>query len=186
MPFVTAAIALGYINARAISYVIYALLFLLFPVILLIHPVKFDKGELLRKLFYAFAAIILAGTVSDLIAFKGFAGYKFSEGDMVFVNILWNMPSIWGALFSVVIAALYVLLGKWVRRRRKITYALYISIIVVSAVTPFLYTYLTSGYLPRTAWMQKASFNILEQLLILVSLSVCVTSRSLWKKHIWK
>lgn len=185
IPFITAALSLNYINGQSLSYTIYSILLLFFPIALLWNTNKFDKSKLLRGICYAFAISILVGTACDLISYKGFMGYKFSEGDMIFINIMWNMPNLFGAIFSIMIAALYFMLGKWIRRRRKITYIIYLIIFVLSAAMPFLYTFLASGFLPRATWIQKAAFIIPEQFMILVALSICASSRTLWKQHVW-
>ncbi len=184
LPFLRAAILLGYLNGQTICYMLYSVLLFLLPFVLLFGVRSLSKPRALRSLFYAFAATILAGTVSDLISYNFFLGYTFSEGDTVFVNIMWNIPNIWGALFSVLIAVLYLFLGKRIKRRRKISYYLYLAIFILSTLIPFIYTYAASGMLPRASWLQKAVFIIPEQFLLLISLTVCVSDRSLWKKHV--
>lgn len=185
IPFFNAALALNYLNGQTVGYLAYSVLLMLFPIILLFGAPAISKPKALRILFYAFAAVLLVGTASDLITYKFFLDYTFMEGHTVFVNIMWNMPNVWGVLFSLVIAALYALLAYWIKKRRKISYYLYLSIFILSTAIPFIYTYLTSGALPRDSWMQKAVLIIPEQFLILISLSVCASSRSLWKKHVW-
>ena len=185
IPFIKAAFTLNYVNGQAISYIIFTLLLLALPLVLLWNPVHYDKAKILRSLFYCFGVIILVGTVFDLITYNAFIDYNYAEGDMIFVNILWNIPGIFGAIFSFVIAVLYFSLGKWVKRRRKISYIIYFIIFILSATVPFLYTYYTTGYLPRETWLQKAAFIIPEQFLLLIAFTVCASSRSLWQKHIW-
>ena len=185
LPFVNAAIALDYINGQTISYTLYSLLLLILPATMLFGFPYILKAHALRIIFYSIAAIIVIGTVSDLIMYKFFIGYTFAEGNTVFVNIMWNMPNIWGALFSFVIAALYVLLGKWIKRARRLPYLIFICIFVLSAALPFLITYFSSASLPRASWLQKALFIIPEQFLILLSLTVCSSSRQLWNLHVW-
>lgn len=185
IPFLNAALALNYLNGQTICYMAYSVLLMLFPAILLFGAPVISKPKALRILFYAFAAVLFAGSVSDLISYNFFLGYTFIEGHTVFVNIMWNMPNIWGVLFSLVIATLYALLAYWIKKRRKISYFLYLSIFILSVAIPLIYTYFTSSALPRDSWMQKAVLIIPEQFLILISLSVCASSRSLWKKHVW-
>ncbi len=185
IPFVKAAFSLNYVNGQAISYIIFSLLLLIFPLVLLWHPIHFDKATILRRFFYCFGIIILTGTVFDLILYNAFIGYTYAEGDMIFVNILWNIPNIYGAVFSCIIAVLYLFLGKWIKRRRRISYILYLVIFILSAAVPFVYTYYATGFLPRETWLQKAVFIISEQLLVLTAFTICASSRTLWKQHIW-
>ena len=185
IPFIKSAVSLHVMNWQTIPYMIYALLLILLPVTLLSHSMRISKTRLLRAIFFCFAATILIGSVGDLITYRFFIGYNFSEGDAVFVNILWNMPNLLGVLFSLIIAVLYIALGIQIRYKRRVSYILYLVIFLLSALAPFLYTYIATGYLPRETWIKKAAFIIPEQLLILISLSICVTSRELWVKHIW-
>lgn len=184
-PFVNAAIALGYVNGQTVSYSVYTVLLLCLPVILLLSSVKPSKKQVLRVLFYAFAATIFAGTVSDLISYNFFMDYTFKEGDTVFVNIMWNMPNLGGALFSLLISALYIQLGIWIKRRRTISYCIYLAIFLLSLIVPFSYTFLIAETLLRATWLQKSMFILLEQFFILIALTMCASSRSLWQKHIW-
>lgn len=183
--FVYAAIILGYVNGQTVSFTIYTLLLFCLPLVLLLSRVRPSKPQILRILFYCFAAVIMAGTICDLVTYNFFNDYSFKEGDTVFVNIMWNMPDLWGALFSLVISVLYFNLGIWIKRRRTISLWIYLSIFILTCIVPFLYTFLASGTLPRITWMQKALFLSIEQFLILLGFSVCASSRTLWAKHLW-
>ncbi len=185
LPFAKAAITLNYVNGQTVLYMAYSILLFLLPLVLLLSNIYPSKAQVLRMLFYSFAAVITIGTVSDLITYNFFVGYSFREGDTVFVNIMWNIPNILGVLLSGVIAILYVFLGKWIKRRRTISYFLYLAIFILSLAIPFAYAFFINGMAPRGTWIQKAAFVYLEQFFILVSLTICASSRSIWSKHIW-
>ncbi|MBO5059795.1 MAG: hypothetical protein J6C82_02615 [Clostridia bacterium] len=185
IPFYTSARALGYINGQSISYMTFSILYLLLPFCLIWNSPRFNKRKCLKIICYAISAAILIGTICDLISFGGFRDYAFTEGDMIFINILWNMPNIWGALFSIIISVMYFLLGKKIVRKRREPYGIYLAIFILSVFVPFIYTYFTTGMLPRETFLHKALFIIPEQLFILVSLSISASSRSLWCEHVW-
>lgn len=185
VPFTRAAFILKAFNAQTASYLIYTIFLLMLPLFFLMRFKKHDKSLMLRGLFYSFAAIIAIGTISDLVTHNFFMNYNYTEGDTVFVNIMWNMPNLFGVALSTVVCVLYACLGKWVRRRRKITLHLFIGIFVACFIVPFIYTFITTGMLPRETWLEKALFIMSEYLLITVSLSICSTSHSLWRRHVW-
>ncbi len=185
VPFIRAAFLLKALNAQTLSYILYTILILILPLFFLMNFKRHDKSLMLRGLFYIIAAIIAIGTISDLVINNFFIGYRYSEGDTVFVNIMWNMPNLFGVLHSAILCTLYVFLGKWVRRRRKITLYLFIGIFAASFIVPFIYTFITSGMLPRETWLEKALFIMSEYMLMVVSLGICSTSRALWKHHVW-
>lgn len=184
-PFTSAAISLKMINGATLSYILYSVLLLLFPVFLLSYSGKIYKVTLLRTLFYAFGTVILFGTLHDLISCRGFINYTYTEGDAVFVNIMWNMPNLFGVLISIAVSALFFALGKWIKRRRRVSYILFLSIVFFTVFVPFIATFAATGYLPRSTWLEKAAFIIPEYLLLTVSLSLCCSSRKLWTQHIW-
>lgn len=184
-PFTAAAISLKMLNGATVSYIIYSVLLLLLPVFLLSYSGKIYKVTLLRALFYAFGAVILFGTANDLIACRGFINYTYTEGDAVFVNIMWNMPNLFGVIISIAVSVLFFELGKWIKRKRRVSYVLFLSIVFFTVFVPFIATYATTGYLPRSTWLKKAAFIIPEYLLLTVSLSICCSSRELWTQHIW-
>lgn len=183
--FARSAAKFGYINTRFFAYIVFVLALQALPVILLLNHRNLPKGKALRTVFYTLAAALFVGTLCDIIVFKGFLGYTFQEGDFVFINVFWNMPHIGGAIFSLLISALYFLLGLWIKRRRKVAYILYVAIFILSAAVPFISTMLVPGTVLRIAFLEKAVFILTEQLLLLVSLSICVSSRDTWVSYIW-
>lgn len=185
IPFINSAILLNYINGQTISYLVFALLLIALPIILLYVFKKANKGVILRRLFYVYAAVILCGTVFDLISYKFFIGYEFMEGDAIFVNMMWNMPNIGGVIMSIIVATLYILLGKQIKRTRRLSYILYIITFLTSHIPTFIYTFIATGGLPRDTYLQKSLYVIAIQLLILGALTLAATSRSLWKSHVW-
>lgn len=184
IPFVNAAIKLNALNMQTFSYIIYTILLVLLPFFFLFHIEKYDKGLVLRVILYSLAGIIIVGTISDLITYRLFLDYTYTEGDTVFVNIMWNMPNLIGVLMSAIIAFLYLRLGKWIRRRRKISLKLFFAVFLCSFIVPFIYTLIVTNALPRETWLEKALFIMTEYILLLVSLSICSTSHSLWKQHV--
>ncbi len=185
IPFVRSAVALGYINGQSVSYIVYALLCILLPLRLLAANKHSGKRRQLKYICFAFGAIILFGTVCDLVTFKFFSEYSFVEGDMIFINILWNMPNLFGAVLSIVIAALYFFLGKCITKVRRMSFIIYTAIFILSVCLPFIYTYVASGSLPRMTYLEKALFLVPESIFLLIAFSISVTSRELWKEHIW-
>ncbi len=183
--FTRSAANFGYINVRFFAYIFFVLALFALPVVLLTNHRNFHKGSALRLIFYLLSVSLFVGTVSDLIVFKGFSGYTFREGDFTFINVFWNMAHLGGAIFSLLISALYFLLGIWIKRRRKIAYILYLAIFILSAVTPFVNTLLIPGAILRIAFLEKAVFILAAQLLVLVSMSICVSSRDTWVRYIW-
>ncbi len=185
VPFVRAAVSLKMLNAQTISFLLFTIMMLVLPVALLNKNAQTSKKRLLSRIFYIIAAVIFIGTLADLISFRGFFGYKYSEGDAVFVNMMWNMPTIFGALFSVVIASLYCVLAKKIRHVRRLSLLLIFIIFLLSSLAPFVYSYIVSSSLPRQTWLVKAAFIIPEYILLLVAFSVAASSREIWIKHIW-
>lgn len=184
-PFFDAAVKLNMLNGATVSYIFYAVLLFILPLVLLSYSGRMDKPMLLSITFYAVAAVMLVGAFWDLITYKGFANYVFSEGDAVFVNIMWNMPDMCGVVLSVIVAGLYAALGKYIKRRRRISYVLFLLIVISVIFIPFVYTYLQTGYLPRSTWLEKEVFILSEYLLLSVSFMVCASSRELWMLHMW-
>ena len=185
IPFINAALALGYVNGQTISYLIFSILLILLPLVLLCGFKTLSKRTILRWLFYSFAIIILCGTIFDIITFKCFVGYTFREGDAIFVNLLWNMPNIGGIIISVIVAALYYFLGKQIKRTRRTSFMLYIATVVMSHAPTFIFTYFSTGSVPRNTYLQKSLYVIAIQLLLLGAFSLAATSRTLWRRHIW-
>lgn len=183
--FVRAAVSLNMLNVQIISYTLYAVLLLVLPVLLLSVPQRFSKRHALKGIFYAFAAVLIIGTCGDLIAYGGFVGYQFSEGDAVFVNLMWNMPNIFGVLCSAVMAVLYIVLGNKIARVRRGAYVMFLLIAVFTIVIPFAYSLIIGGSMPRQTWLEKSAFIIPEFICLLTSFSVAVSSRKLWTQHIW-
>ncbi len=183
--FTRSAVELGYINTRFLAYILFVLALQALPIILMTNHRKFRKRTALRAVFYTLSAALFIGTLCDLVVFKGFLNYSFQEGDFIFINIFWNMPHIGGAIFSILISILYFLLGIWIKRRRKVAYILYVAIFILSAVVPFISTSLVPVTVLRIAFLEKAIFILTEQLLLLVSLSICVSSRDTWVSYIW-
>ena len=185
VPFINAALLLNYINGQTISYLVFALLLIALPIILLYVFKKANKAVILRRLFYCYAAVIICGTIFDAVTYKFFVGYKFMEGDAIFVNLMWNMPNIGGIIMSVIVATLYILLGKQIKRTRRLSYVLYVITFLTSHVPTFIYTFFATGGLPRDTYLQKSLYVIAIQLLILGALTLAASSRSLWKQHVW-
>ena len=185
IPFIQAALLLNYINGQTVSYLIFSLLLILLPILLLYVFKKANKGTVLRRLFYSYAAVLICGTIFDAITYKCFIGYTFKEGDAIFINLMWNMPNLLGIIMSVIVAALYILLGKQIKRTRRLSYVLYITTFLVSHIPPYVYSLLTEGRFPGDTYMQKSLYVIAIQLLILGALSIAATSRTLWKQHVW-
>ena len=184
-PFFDAAVNLDMLNGATMAYVIYGVLLFIMPLVLLSYSGRIHKVTLLSLTFYALSAVIFFGTVWDLITYKGFSNYVFSEGDAVFVNIMWNMADFGGVILSFVVSALFFALGKWVKRRRRVSYVIFLLIVISVVFVPFVYTYINTGYLPRSTWLEKATFILPEYLLLTVSFTISASSRELWKLHMW-
>lgn len=184
-PFVRAAFLLHMVNAQTVSFTVFTLLMLILPLVMLCKGEQFPKKNVLSVLFYLFAAVILIGTAADLISFRGFSGYTFSEGDAVFVNMMWNIPSLIGVMFSVIIAVLYCILAHKIKYVRRASLVLLFVVFILSSAIPFAYAYFASGVLPRQTWLEKAAFIIPEYILLLAAFSISGSSRKLWVKHIW-
>jgi len=107
------------------------------------------------------------------------------EGDAIFVNLMWNMPNMWGVGLSIIIATLYFFLGKQIKRKRRISYILYISIFTMSHVPTMIYSLVATGAFPRDTYLQKSLYVIAVQVLLLGAFTLAASSRSLWKRHIW-
>ena len=185
-PFVSAAITLGYVNGQTLSYALFALLLIALPAVLLFQFKYANKGAVLRYIFYSFAAVIMLGTISDIIKYNGFINYTYIEGDAVFVNLMWNIPNMFGVIISIIISALYFFLGKQIKRSRTNSYILYVAVFIMSHAPAFLYSLMSTGSLPRNAFLQKDLYVMLAQLLLFISLSIAATSRSIWQKQIWQ
>lgn len=185
IPFIKAAILLDAVNMQTVSYLAYSILLICMPLFFLLVQRTIEKGLLLRYMFYGFSAVILLGTISDIIKYHGFINYNFMEGDAVFINMIFNMPNLFGVLASILLAILYFQLGKSIRRNRKKSLMLFMAIFSVSFILPFLVSFILTGLMPRATWLEKAAYIISEHILLLVSLCICATSRTLWKKHIW-
>ena len=183
--FVNAAVKLGYVNGQTISYLIYAILLILLPIVLLVCFRRLNKASILRLMFYAFATVILVGTVFDIITYRGFTDYMFIEGDAVFVNLMWNMPNMYGVCHSIIMIVLYVLLGKQVKRTRRLSLILLITIFIMTNIPPFIYSFAASGTWPRETFLQKSIYILAIQIFLLAAFSIAATSRTLWKQHIW-
>lgn len=185
IPFVEAAFALKMLNGATGCYIIYSFLLLLLPLAMLSYSGKFNKTALLSILLYTFGAVIILGTLYDLIAYHAFIGYTFNEGDPVFVNIMWNIPNLLGVLLSFIVSALFFILGNRIKYKRRISYLLFIAIIFCAIIIPIIYTYFLTGSLPRSSWLEKSVYIIPEYIFLLVSFSICASSRDLWIKHMW-
>ena len=107
--FTRSAASFGYINTRFFAYIIIILALQVLPIFLLINHRNFHKGQALRAVFYTLSASLFIGTLCDIVIFKGFLNYTFREGDFVFINVFWNMPHTGGAVFCLIISALYFL-----------------------------------------------------------------------------
>lgn len=183
--FVRAAISLGYVNGQTVSYLLFSILLIALPIILLSSFATLNKGSLLRYLFYGFGIIIIFGTICDIITYKGFYNYIYMEGDTIFTKLMWNMPNMLGVVCSVAVAMLYFALGKQIKRKRRVSYALYIAIFILSHFPAILYSLVTTGAFPQDTYLQKSLYVIAIQLLILGAFTLAASSRTLWKGHIW-
>lgn len=185
-PFVNAAIALGYVNGQTVTYAIFAILLVLLPIVLLFHFKRLNKGSVLRYIFYSYAAVIIWGTVCDIMTYNRFVGYVFKEGDAIFVNLMWNMPNNIGVFMSIIVATLYIFLGKQIKRSRTKSCILYTAVFIMSHLPAYVYSIVSTGVWPRSTYMQKSLYVIAIQLLILVAFLIAATSRTVWRKHIWR
>lgn len=183
--FVKAAIALNFVNGQTMSYLAFAILLIILPIVLLSAFRKLDKGMLLRLIFYAFGTVIIVGTIFDVITYNCFIDYTYIEGDAIFVNLMWNMPNITGVILSLIVSLLYFALGKQIKRKRRISFMLYASIFIISHIPPMLFTIISTGALPRDTYLQKSLYVLAIQLLILVALAIAASARTLWKQHVW-
>ena len=183
--FVHAAVMLGYVNGQTVTYLIYAILLVLLPIVLLVCFRRLNKASILRLMFYAFAVVILVGTVFDIVTYDWFIDYMFIEGDAVFVNLMWNMPNMFGIVHSVLMATLYFMLGKQIKRKRRLSLVLIITIFILSNVPPIIYSFASSGTWPRETFLQKSIYILAIQIFLLAAFSIAATSRNLWKQHIW-
>lgn len=183
--FISAAVALKMINVQIVTYTLYTFLLTAVPIWLLTNPQKISKRRTLGNLFYALAAVIAVGAMGDMISYRGFVGYVFSEGDAVFVNLLWNIPNLFGIVLSLFLAAVYVYLGGKIRTVRRASYTAYLCITLIISVLPFAYSFAVNGDFPRKTWLEKSVFIIPMHLSMLTALSVAVSSRKLWTQHIW-
>lgn len=183
--FIHAAVMLGYVNGQTISYMVYAILLILLPIVLLVCFRRLNKASILRLMFYAFAGVILVGTIFDVVTYNWFSDYMFIEGDAIFVNLLWNMPNMSGVFHSIIMATLYILLGKQIKRKRRLSLVLLIIVFILSNVPPFVYSLITSGTWPRETFLQKSIYVLAIQIFLLAAFSIAATSRTLWKQHIW-
>ena len=186
VPFVNAALILGYVNGQTVFYALFALLLVILPSILLIRFKRYNKAKVLRYIFYAYAAVIIGGTVCDMISYDCFINYTFKEGDAIFVNLMWNMTSFKGVVMSAVVAGLYIILGKQIKRSRTKSFALYIMVFIMSHLPAYVHSFALTGAIPRSTFLQKSLYVIAIQLLILAAFSVAATSRSVWSKQIWE
>ena len=184
-PFVKAAIALNYVNGQTVSYLIFSILLIIVPIALLACFRRVNKASVMRYIFYAFGVVILTGTVFDILTYNWFIDYTFVEGDAIFVNLMWNMPNITGIVFSILVSLLYFLLGKQIKRTRRLSCLLYMAIFLLSHVPPIVVSFITTGELPRDIFLQKSLFVLMIQLFTLAAITIAATSRTLWKRHIW-
>lgn len=186
MPFVSAAVTLGYVNGQTLSYALFAILLVVLPCALLLHFTRVNKGSVLRYIFYAYAVVILTGTGFDVAKYNWFIDYSYIEGDAIFVNLMWNIPGLAGVIVSIIVAVLYFLLGKQIKRTRTYSYLLYIAIFIMSHLPAYVYSLVTTGGLPRNTFLQKNLYVFAVQVLVLIALSIAASSRSVWKKHVWQ
>lgn len=183
--FIHAAIMLGYVNGQTVSYLLYSFVLILLPIALLYCFKRLQKASVLRWIFYAHAAVIFLGTYYDIRKYNWFIDYTFLEGDAIFVNLLWNMPNALGIVMSITIGALYIVLGKLIKKKRRLSYITYFTITLLSHLPPIIYSFATIGTWPRETYLQKSIYVMAIQILILIAFSIAATSRSLWSKHIW-
>ena len=184
-PFVSAAVSLGYVNGQTVFYALFAILLVLLPIALLVRFKHINKGSVLRYLFYSYSTVIIIGTIFDIVRYSWFIDYTFIEGDALFVSMMWNIPNKAGVLMSAIVATLYALLGKQIKRSRTYSYILYVLVFIMSHLPAYVYSLVSTGNLPRITYMQKSLYVIAIQLLILSAFSIAATSRSIWGRHVW-
>lgn len=183
--FIRAAVALNCVDVQKVSYVVYSVLFLLLPTVFAWSPSRLNKRTLLRIVCFGFALVLIVGTIADLITFKGLIGYTFVEGDAVFVNLIMNLPNLWGAVFCLVLAGLYIAFGINITERPLVAYLIFLSIFIIDAVLPFLISFGLYDMMPRLTWIKKSMFLLPIQFLILLTMTFGITARKYWAKLIF-
>ena len=164
------------------SFFLYSIVLVLLPVVIIYSPRHSrSKDKLFRGVSNVIAAILVIGTIGDLIIYKCFINYVFEEGHAIFCNLVVYMPNLIGTLCCVIMAVAYVLLGRYLTKNRLIAYLLYLLICLLE-VTPLIYMSFTDTL--RIALIKKAAFILPHQLCILVSLTLAFPSELLWVERI--
>lgn len=182
-PFISAAISLNYVNFQTCSYMVYSFLFLFLPVVFMWSPPKWlNKRLLIRILCFAFALVMVVGSVADLIKYKAFIGYTFTEGDAIFVNLIMNLPNIWGVVFCIILAVLYFVVGLNIAENPPVACLSYGLIFVIDAIIPVLWAICIGNTLPRLTWIQKSMYLLPIQLFLLISMILALHPHRFWWK----
>ena len=110
------------------SYFLYSVSLIFLPVSIIYTPRRSNKSKrtLFKVVTSVIAVIILIGAIGDLFVYNFFINYTFREGHAIFCNLVAYLPNLAGTVCCIVMAAAYILFGRYMTKNRLIAYLLYL------------------------------------------------------------
>lgn len=183
-------------NLPAISYTLMRFVYILLPVFLLVPPLRTTKIRRIKVSLYFMGILYLIGNTWIFYFLRDNPMSAMSDYNLLeqylrlnalnFDYLVWDTYDMYGILFSTIQAALYILLGYHIGRRRKHALLFYWLTVACSILFPVIYVYLISNIGEFSSqWLQKNTVLFAASIFMGVGLTIARTSRGIWDNVIF-
>lgn len=183
-------------NISSVSYTIMRFLYILIPVFLLVPPIRGEKIKRIKFSLYLMGILYILGSTwifyfladnpLSLLQDRD-ATYQYLQAHALNADYLvWDSYDLYGILFSMIEAALYIAAGYFIDKRRRVPVRLYWLTVIMSVLLPFIYVFGISGVGSFTElWLQKNVVIFASGIFTAVGLTLASKSRSVWSDVVW-
>ena len=184
-------------NLSSVSYTLLRLLQVLFPIFLLVPEKGINKAHLLKYTALAIGILYILGS-SWIIYYLAanpmsmLSNFEFTKeflqlNALNFGYLVWDSYDGYSVLFSLIEAAVYILLAFSISVRRRKTIAIYWISAILSIAMPFLYVFVISGIGKFSSmFLQKNTILFVAHIFTGAGLIVAGSDRRMWEDTVWQ
>lgn len=185
-------------NISAIAYTLMRFVYMILPVFLLVPAIKGNKPKKLEKTFYLLGILYVLGSTwiiyflfqnpisllwTDPAAAKDFLQINALNSDY----LIWDAYDLFGILFSFIQAAVYITIGHFITRNRKVTVKLFWLSVAISIFLPAIYVSLSpisTGF--SSLWLRKNTVLFASGVFTGAGMTLASSSRGMWSEMLWQ
>ena len=185
-------------NISALSYTFMRFVYMVLPVFLLVPALHGNKPLTLERSFYLLGILYILGSTwiiyflfqnpismlwTDPEATKEFLQLNALNSDY----LIWDSYDLFGILFSLIQAALYISVGYFITRNRKTTVKLFWISVITSMLLPALYVSLSPTVDTFSSlWLKKNTVLFASGIFTAAGLTIASSSRGMWSEMLWQ